>query len=233
MKRMKRMLIAAVLITAIMLGGTGCMMNPMFKSKGADARDLALAHMEDKYGEKFTYASGYGNSMSGTYQFFATCDSLPGQEVLVEVENYGSKDRIFRDNYMAVKYQEETVDFLRECAGNVGNVYYTVGKNGQSETLAADAGFADFLADGRAKHHAIVEVSEADFTGTEHWQRMAEQVAEACPNMDITVLVVESSVYGTRDWDGLCRIMSLETYVAMGKIYVNDGHMEIQWSGEV
>ena len=92
---MKKIMIAMLCIIAIIMGGTGCMLNYLFnQSKTRNANELALSYMEKKYGEPFVCAAPYGNSLSGTKEILVTCDSLADQKVLVQVENYKSNERV-------------------------------------------------------------------------------------------------------------------------------------------
>jgi hypothetical protein len=110
---MKRSLIPVILIAAFLLGEAGCMSDNSSQNSG-QINDIALAHMEQKYGEKSEYAAPWGDSMSETREFIARCDSLQDQDILVQIENYRQKEKIFRDNYLAVKYRENTITFFRD-----------------------------------------------------------------------------------------------------------------------
>ena len=81
-----------------------------------DVNEAALEQMERRYGEKFTYEGPYGNSMGGTRQFMASCESLDGL-VLVEAENFRKGPVTYRDNYLAVQYREETEEFSAHVPG--------------------------------------------------------------------------------------------------------------------
>jgi len=112
---MKRIIIVAILCAALLLGGSGCIQNGTTQNINV----VALAYMEKKYRENFEYAFPYGDSMTGTHQLLVTCASFPEQNILVRIENYRREDKVFLDNYVAVKYREETIGFLQDCANQV------------------------------------------------------------------------------------------------------------------
>ena len=140
----------------ILFGVCGCM-----KYKNKSVTDAALEYMEKKYGEPFTYAAPWGESYSGTHQLMVTCESLTGR-VLVEIENYREEGEVFRDNYIAVKYAQETLDLFQSYVDQEfgeGRVFYEVNPRGLSEDLPADATLEEYLADSRAPLAKFVEVS--------------------------------------------------------------------------
>lgn len=234
---MKKIVIAVLLIAAILIGGTGCMLNKLFnQSKTRNANELALSYMEKKYGEPFAYAAPYGNSLSGIKEILVTCDSLPEQKVLVQVENFESNERVFRDNYLAVKYTEETIAFFKECAAEQGlnaNVFYRATEDGQSENLKADASFEEFLADGRSEMVVLLEVRASEYTNQAQVDAVIQKMAATCGCMAITVLVMDDEIYGTMDRDALNDCISHQQYVAMAKGYVEEFQAGIKWYGEV
>lgn len=232
----KKILIAALLLAAIVVGGTGCMINRILNAGNTQAvNQQALAYMEEKYGETFTYSASYGNSMSGTREFLVTCDSLPGKQILVQVENFRSNDRVFRDNYLAVKYQDATISLFRGCFSDSYpdvNVFYEPTKQPQSAELSADAGFEDFLADWDNEMIVMIELKASEFTGTAPMDEIAEKIAQSCKLATLTVVVVEDDVFGTLDRSGLNDCIFNKEYVARAKVYIENGGVSIDWSGE-
>ena len=81
-----------------------------------DVNTEALALMELKYGEKFEYSTPYGNSMSGTREFLATCESVPDKLIHVQIQNYRTEDPVYNDNFATVRYFDTTSYFFKELA---------------------------------------------------------------------------------------------------------------------
>jgi len=197
---------------------------------------LALEHLEKKYGEPFAYAAPYGDSMTGTREFLVTCDSLPGQRILVQIENFRENDRIIRDNYLAVKYQDQTADYLKTCmtaACPDVNVFYEAPKDGQSPELGADASFEEYLADTRARLVVMMELKAGTCAGKEAIEEAVRNMAATCKNMALTVIVVQDEVFGTLDRDGLNHRIAKKDYVIQATVYIEDGQVRWTWRGEV
>ena len=195
----KKFITITAIIAVIVLGGTGCTMNNFKKSKSQIALDQSLNYMQEKYGETFTHAAGYGDSMAPTAEFLVTCNSLPNQRILVQVENYRTDDPIFRDNYLAVKYQEQVIAMVKDNAaaqGAVVNVFHEARKDGQSENLGANATFEEFLADGRAVAVVMVEMKESDFVDKAQVEQIIQDCAANNGRMNIAVAVVKDDAFG-------------------------------------
>ena len=149
-------------------------------NENQNINNAALEYMEQKYGEKFEYFAPYGDSFTGTREFVARCDNLPGQDVLVQIENYKHDDRIFRDNYIAVKYRQETIDFIKDCAVEQfgeAEVFYDVARDGQSPELSANASFVEFLSDTRVSLNFSIRTKASLFTSEEQAVQLAESLA--------------------------------------------------------
>lgn len=235
----KRFLIAALCLTAIIFGGSGCMFslsNPNQPTEPSqNANELALAYLEEKYGEPFYYSAPYGDSMTGTRSLLVTCNSFPDQQLLVQVEGFKTNQKVFLDNYLAVKYQSETIDFLHACISEHypnANIFYEAPLVCQSANLSAAASFEEFLADGRAKLIVMLEVNASEFTGPESINEIVTQITESCNHMTLTVIVVDDSLFGTMDRSELNNRISHRDYVAMGKVYIDQNGVETKWRGE-
>ena len=80
---MKKIMIAALLVVAILVGGTGCMLKKIMEAGDTKwINQQAIDQLEAKYGEVFAYAAPCGDSTTGTREFFVTCNSFPGQQKL-------------------------------------------------------------------------------------------------------------------------------------------------------
>lgn len=205
------------------------------KDNKLNANELALAYLEEKYGETFYFSAPYGDSMTGTRSLLATCNSFPDQHIVVQIENFKGDDKVFRDNYLAVKYQAETIDFLRSCVSDVypnNNIYYNVSKTCQSANLSADSSFEEYLADGRAELIMMLELKASEFTGTEPFNDIISRITESCNHMTLTVVVVDDSIFGTLDRAGLNKRISHRDYVAQATVYIDSDGVKIDWRGE-
>ena len=235
---MKRLILSAMMVAALLIGGFGCMgINFLGRNETKEPKlninDVALLHMEEKYGEKFEYVRPWGDSMSGTRQFMAKCESFPDQEVLVQIENFKDEEKqIFRDNYLAVKYREQTAAFFNDCATSVfgdANIYYEVANDGLSPDLPPDATVQEFLADTRVTAIVIIEVKQSSFTADEQAEKVAELIAQSGLNYHMMVVVMDDSVFGTFDRKALGKELSLSRFIHCAEITSRDGNTKIRW----
>jgi hypothetical protein len=233
----KKVMIAAIFLAAILVGGTGCMLNRIMNAGNTQQiNQQAISLLEQKYAEVFTYAAPCGNSMTGTREFFVTCDSFPGQRILVQIENSRENNRVVRDNYLAVKYREETVAFVKACMGAACpdvNVYYEVPLDGMSEELGAATTFEEFLADDQAQMVVMVELKNGSCAGKLAIEESIRKINETCKNMVLTIVVVEDEVFGTLDRDGLNHRIAKKDYVIQTTAYIKGDCVEWTWRGEV
>ena len=234
---MVKRIIAAFLLLVMAVGGAGCMVNTQNENNDNELtpNELALAYLEEKYGEPFYYSAPYGDSMTGTRSLLVTCNSLPNQQILVQIEGYKTNDKVFLDNYLAVKYQSETLDFLQAYATEFypsTNIFYNAPVVCQSANLSATSSFEEFLADGRAELIVMLEVKASEFTGTEALDEIVAKITESCNHMTLTLIVVDDSIFGTLDRSELNNRIAHRDYVAMAKAYIDQDGVEIKWRGE-
>lgn len=134
----------------------------MFNKSPKSVNRLALEYMERKYGEKFEYVKPAGNSMTGTRNFIASCSSHG--HVLVQVDNFKDEEkRVFRDNHIAVKYEEKTREYIKEISDKEfteTKVLYSAAEKALSEDLPGNATFEQFLADPESRIFAVIAVKK-------------------------------------------------------------------------
>ena len=221
----KKIFIAIFLLIAITVGGTGCMRTNQLTLHDSkpNANELALAYMEEKYGETFTYLAPWGNSMSGTREILVTCDSLPGQQILVQVENFKTEQKIYRDNYHAVKYQDEVIDFFKTTAADTFgavNVFYTPSKIGVSTDLPADASFDAYYSDAATVLPVTIEIAGSRFTDSSAIENYLYSISQTQGHISISFIVVQDDIFGTLDENGLFDLVTQknEVYSTLGTI---------------
>ncbi|MDR2670383.1 MAG: hypothetical protein LBC26_01510 [Oscillospiraceae bacterium] len=233
---MKRIIIPAMLVAVLLLGGSGCMQNnhvqnnPMQNINGA-----ALAYMEQKYGERFAYAAPYGDSMTGTHQLLVTCASLPDESILVRVENYRRDDKVFLDNYLAVKYRGDTAAFLQSSADQVfgdATVFYDVDMQALSPELSANATLDDFLADTRVPLNVMVEVKAESTAYKDLAQQFADLLAVKGSHYYLSIVFVDGDKYDVTDSKALEQLMVSGEYSHCAKITRLGDEIKVRWLEE-
>ena len=194
---MAKKIILAVIVAAMILGGTGCMFKNL-EANTPSVNQLALGYLEEKYGEPFTYTAPWGSSYSGTRAFLVTCESLPGMSVLVQVENFKSENPVYSDNFLAVKFEAETREFFREEAeavfGRV-NVFYEASKFSLTGVGETGLTFEAFQARENNEIDVLVEV-KAPITASQ-LQTLAESITPFRGNVTVTVIAVDDAAFGT------------------------------------
>ena len=216
------------LAVIILLGVSGCMEINNNSQDGniQNINDAAIKYMENKYGEKFEYSEPYGNSMTGTRELLVTCASLPNQKILVQVENYKQSNKIYRDNLIAIKFRQQTVDFIQDCADKQfgeAKVFYDVARDGLSPNLSANASFNEYLSDARVTLNISIRTKASLFTS----EKQAIQLADALAAYGTHFITVLSSVsdedYGKSNEN---ESINFVWRVQLSKL---SGNIEIDW----
>lgn len=222
---MKKFIIAAALLTAIIVGGTGCMikMRPSF-------RERALAYMEDKYGEPFTFVSHWGSGYAdkGRQMILVRCNSVPGT-ILVEGSRNGTEND-FRDNYLAQKYSGEvtaTVQAITEKVFGGGWVHYEVLTQVLSAELGVDATFREYCEDPRAVINLSVAVPAGSFDAA-LVQRYAEAIRETGIHGSIRFVAVEEARLSGLTIQGFNDILRLKSYGYYAVVIVKPEEISIR-----
>jgi len=229
---MKKIFVPAILFALLLLGGCGQMKKDENKQSITES---ALEYMEKKYGEEFEYVAPWGNSLSGTHELLVSCASQPNQDILVQIENYKQNDKIYMDNFIAVKYRNATIDFIQDCAVSEfesATVFYEVSESVLSPDLSSDATFNDFLENTQEPFVIMIEIKESDFSSEEQARKVAELIAEQVKQYYFTIVVVDDSVYGTFDRDSLNKHVSSDKFIHCAKITNIDDSIQVKWLGK-
>ena len=210
---------------------------PTQENRGRNINDAALEYMEQKYGEKFEFVAPWGDSMTGDHELVVACESLAGERIIVKISNYKSEDRVFQDNYLAVKYYEETVGFLSQCANEVfgdSKVYYKVARSALSPELPADASFEEYFADEEGFISANIAVKASSFTSKEQAENVMDPILSACGAGYIGVLlvVVDDAEYESLDVDTLGKKAVLGQFVHCARLTKQGSDVQLEWLEE-
>jgi hypothetical protein len=228
----KRTLLAILFLALLMGGGYGCMASGS-GSAGANARDEALEHMRQKYGIKFTYYGPWGaGAANSAYTFLAEAEGYPGFQVATQVDKYRETNKIFSDGFLAVKYWNDTKNFILGCATSVfGNakVISAPELSCQSASLPADASFSEYLADRTSALTATIVVGEGSFSGKEQAQELAELIAESGARYLLSLSVIKDSDFSD-NWATVGEYVS-HKYDSFGcNISNSSGAIKIDWN---
>ena len=202
-----------------------------YKASPKDTTSFALNALQEKYGETFQYIGPWGSSLGGTQEFLASCDSLPGQRILVSVEHYkDTETRTVSDNYLACRYAQETEDYLLRCAQeNLGSarVFYSPTMLTLSADLPADASFERFLAESGVYVGAIIEVKASEFRGEEQARAMIQQISGSGAECNLNIVALPDEVFGTLDRDAIRSRIRTGAYVLFAEVSNHAGTVSI------
>lgn len=146
--------------------------------KNGYEQQMVYDYLEDKYGETFEYSSPWGNSLYGDHELFVTCDSLDSP-VYVVVKDYRETTRTFHDNYVAVMYEEQTEQFMRNCIGEFFSdfhLYYDTPFEPCADDLNKQSTFEEYISDQTYVMHISVAVPIDSIENREQILKMAERL---------------------------------------------------------
>ena len=234
-KKVFSMILLAISIATLLFGGYGCMKSYL-QDKKKSVNDVALEYMEQKYGEKFEYVSPWGYRLSKTHELLVRCDSLPEQDILVQVENYKTVDRVFRDNYLAVKYKEETIAFFLRSATDVfgdANVFYKVAKMSLSPELSVNATFDEYFSDPCGFISACIEIKVSSFSDKEQVQKVIDSITTDYKGEHLALLIVfvDDELFGTYNEDTLRESVVRRQFVRCARVTGRNSDVQTEWLG--
>lgn len=200
--------------------------------KRQNSNDMALEYMKERYGETFEYHQPWGMSYSGTHEVLVKSDKYPDQTIIVQIEDFRQDYKRFYDNYLLVKYYEDSVNYFRECALTEFKdvkVHYEVAKFGLSENTPIDSTFEEVLANKDTVMIVMLEVKESDFQSETQAENVANLILELGTEYYLTLVVVKDEVYGTSIRDTLNDVLGDGTYVKMLKAQHYEGETQLRW----
>lgn len=146
--------------------------------KNGYEQQMVYDYLEDKYGETFEYSSPWGNSLYGDHELFVTCNSLDSS-IYVVVKDYRETTRTFHDNYVAVMYEEQTEQFMRNCIGEFFSdfhLYYDTPFEPCADDLNKQSTFEEYISDQTYVMHISVAVPIDSIENREQILKMAEEL---------------------------------------------------------
>lgn len=205
------------------------------KPQPLSVNEQALAHMQEKYGEPFTYAAPTGDSLTGTRQFYATCNSLPGKWVLVQVNDYKTDHKTFLDNYLAVQYESAVAEHFRSIGEEIFGeaiVHYEASNLSVSADLPADTSFEEYYADRSAYMIVTVEIKESNYSSRQQLEEMISQIQTSRGTVMVIGVVVPDALYGTLDYQGLNRLRIQKKQIDSVYLEISNGIIVTRWPEE-
>lgn len=159
-------LVATTIISIITLMAlTSCSLENQFNEEDV------IRYLEDKYGTEFTYMRTVGDGDLTTKKnvsSFARQPDHKGREVFVVTSLDGSKV-VHRDNYVAIKYEDKTVELINSCTKKVFDkykiIYVPVTGQTLEEKFDNDMAFEDYIKDsGNLLRFDVIIPNDCDWT---------------------------------------------------------------------
>jgi hypothetical protein len=223
---MVKKLVFTAMIHAVLLGGCTTM---EIQQSNQSLREEILAHLQEKYGEEFIYVGPWGTTFSPGKQMIVATADKPERHIIVDAADDGS---IVRDNYLAMKFENETRAVFTEIAARVfGEVrlFYTPPTASQSIDISPDASLELFLADTEAWHPVLVVVSKNHFVSKEQAQEAAQQYAATGGYFFLTVLVVENDAYENDELEQFNDRITQNNFIHCAIIDISENGTDITW----
>lgn len=228
---MKHILLSVILIAAIMIEGTSC--NIFNDEPKQNVNELALEFLEQKYGEKFEYSAPTGASYTGTRSFFATCESFGDHAVVVQIENYKDREnRVIRDNYIAVKYEDKVREFFKQISDEEfgsSKIFYNASGRVLSSELSSNASLEEYFSSRDGMITAVISLPESGYENFEQIKRLYEKISNTifCDEVSVLIIVVDDDIFGSADEDELRNLFIAESGVAQARLDRYDGETKL------
>ena len=183
------------IVCTILLIVSGCM---FFRT--GNKRELAQNHLEQRYGGTFEFFSPFGVSYANpgvTEMLFRRESTI--ENILVQVRRLDDGTFEFRDNYFAVKFRQETENFIRSVASRVFNsediiVFYEVAKFTLSPNLSVNASFKEYITDSYSLFSATI-VIPSEVYNEELSERLVIYFEEANVHGYIRLIAVNEDIF--------------------------------------
>lgn len=141
---MKKALIVFIVALSI-LTGYGCMKKS--DNKINFTQQKMIDYMTDKYNESFSFISVYGgNPGTDVHKILVSSESYPEKEICVV---YDSFNDFYSDNYLGIKYEDETREYLKRilsgCFDGEVFVHYNADNLAMTENGNKNTTFNEYI----------------------------------------------------------------------------------------
>ena len=160
----KRILMTAILVAALLIGGMCCMdINP-FKPQKGGVNAGALAYMEEKYGEPFEYVKPWATDSPQKRQIIVSCGSMSGKEILVVIDRSEKKES-YRDNFMDVYFRPQTTEFFSEIARKYFDdftIFVNDSRAPSGEGISFETEFEEYIKNEKPARIVNMDIADTD-----------------------------------------------------------------------
>lgn len=210
----KSLLFLSVLMCFSVLTGCGA----------SEAEQAAMDKMSADYSDTFSYEKREGDG------FLVKSDALDA-DVYVEQADDGE----YHDNYLAVKYEDETKSYIEDCVAQFYDnaiVHFEAPQTGLTGGLSADADFASYMADSGAILTGVIELRDSDYLTQFDVSRMAGAMAMYGTSFDFDFVVLSDDVFDTLSVDEIRERIESGDVVAHADLIKQGDSVQINWVSE-
>ncbi len=129
----------SVFVVVMVLGSLALSGCSIFSKKPSYSVKDAIAYMEDRYDDKFTYFEDYDDHQptGASYDLYLKSRKYPDEKVYLRIIRNGNGFR-YVDNYISVKYYDETREAIEDIAAAVyGNEFNLIYDPGVSSAMSS------------------------------------------------------------------------------------------------
>lgn len=160
MQKWKKVLLWSVILI-MLIGVSGCM------SKGNDAIGKMLEHMNEKYDDQFTYNRPYGGGPSAkSKKIICSSEKFPDKDIWVMYQEDADGNVLIFDNYMGVKFEQQTRNLLNQTLtkvfGSEYKLFYTVNLQAATKGASNEMTFEEYIKEPSSSIGIVVIVKQRD-----------------------------------------------------------------------
>ena len=125
----------------------------------------------------------------------------------MQIENFMDEDnRIVKDNYLAIQYQDDVRELFKQIADEVfgsSKIFYYAASRTISPELSADASFEEYINSKEGLIRAVISLPESGYENTEQLISLYNKITETFSVEEISILVVvaDDDTFETGDED--------------------------------
>jgi len=132
--------------------------------KNKDKTNEMIEYVNDKYDDYFTYKEPFGGGTGeDVKQMIVSSAKIPGEDIWVECRQKNGVE-VFADNYVYVKYANETTKLIEEILATATSceviVSYGVGLSGVINSFTNETTFQEFISSSESNIGFVAVVSK-------------------------------------------------------------------------
>lgn len=215
----------------------GSLLESAFESDDSDlsisVSDQIVQYLSGKYSTDFEYVAPNMGLPFGQHGAMYKSSSVDG-EISVRYDKSGDKVTNIRDNYMVVKYEKQTREFLESQAERYFDevtVFYDVASKAVANNFNKNTSFETFIRDESNSISAYVAIDATGFVRESDMLVVAQNIESGigAEYLSIIIVVLDSGVYRNVDEETVGRKIGARDFVKCLRLTREDGEVEYEW----